>query len=120
LFKINDSDDTAILFGGVYDLKVCFSFILKIFSLWLKSLNLFIFVLKDDDEEDDDEDGEDGPSSVFYNDLYKLDLVKYKWSKIQLTGKREIKTKTKKNAVLMKETAEQTEKVPVGGKIENF
>jgi hypothetical protein len=50
---------------------------------------------------------------VFYNDLYKLDLVKYKWSKVQLTGKREVKTKTKKNSVVKEgktegELADQT------------
>ncbi len=70
-------------------------------------------MLKDDDDDDEDEEGEDGPSSVFYNDLYKLDLVKYKWSKVQLTGKREVKTKTKKNSVVKEgktegELADQT------------
>ena len=47
-------DDTAILFGGVFD-----------------------------QDEIGDED-EDEAESLFYNDLYKLDLSNYKWSKLIL------------------------------------
>lgn len=53
------NDDTALLFGGVYDLK------------------------DDDDEVDDDED-EEKANSVFFNDLYKLDLSSHKWTQLKL------------------------------------
>ena len=39
--------------------------------------------LKEDDEMDDDDD-EDEASSIFYNDLYKLDLTSFKWTQLQL------------------------------------
>lgn len=48
-------DDTAVLFGGVYD---------------------------QDDQDDMDEDDES--NSNFFNDLYKLDLASHKWSQITL------------------------------------
>lgn len=54
-------DETAVLFGGVYDQD------------------------KDADEDDDDEDEEDDTSnSSFFNDLYKLDLINYKWTLLNL------------------------------------
>lgn len=56
-------DDTALLFGGVFD----------------------------QDELDIDE--EDESSSNFYNDLYKLDLSSFKWTNLNLRGKKEIKSK---------------------------
>ncbi len=34
-----------------------------------------------DNDEDDDEEGS---SSIFYNDLYKLDLTNHKWSPLVL------------------------------------
>lgn len=65
----------------------------------------------------DDDDDEEEASSIFYNDLYKLDLTNFKWTQLQLRlvsyrysdskafkiflfqferGKKEIKTKVKK------------------------
>lgn len=68
---ITISDETALLFGGVHDLK-------------------------DDEDMNDDDDDEEGASSIFYNDLYKLDLTTQKWSPLHLRGKKEVKTKSKK------------------------
>lgn len=64
------SDDSALLFGGVYDIK-------------------------DDDDIDNDDEDEDEASSIFYNDLYKLDLTSHKWTQLTLRGKKEIKQKVK-------------------------
>jgi len=58
-------DDSAILFGGVYD--------------------------NSNDEHDEDE-----ADSVFFNDIYKLDLTSYKWTCLSLRGKKEIKKKAAK------------------------
>lgn len=53
---ITISEDNALLFGGVFD--------------------------QDVDEEDDDE--ENISNSNFFNDLYKLDLVNFKWTQLSL------------------------------------
>lgn len=39
---------------------------------------------KDDEDMNDDDDDEEGASSIFYNDLYKLDLTTQKWSPLHL------------------------------------
>ena len=38
---------------------------------------------EDDDDDDDDED-ENKANSLFFNDLYKLDLTNYKWTLLKL------------------------------------
>ena len=53
-------EDTALLFGGVYDLK------------------------DNDSDDDEDEEDEDKANSLFFNDLYKLDLTSYKWTLLKL------------------------------------
>ena len=75
-------DETAILFGGVYDLKVC-SLFLKDNYLQEEQVKKYLKIeqnLKEDDEEEEDEEND----SVFFNDVYKLDLVSYKWSHLNL------------------------------------
>ena len=39
---------------------------------------------------------EEEANSTFFNDLYKLDLTSFKWSIVNLKGKREVKQKIKK------------------------
>ncbi len=58
---ITINEDTALLFGGVYDLKD-----------------------EDDDDDDDDDEDENKANSLFFNDLYKLDLTNYKWTLLKL------------------------------------
>ncbi|RNA43852.1 kelch domain-containing 4 [Brachionus plicatilis] len=64
-------DDTALLFGGVFD------------------------------QDDADIDEDDESNSKFFNDLYKLDLSSYKWINLSLRGKKEIKSKKCQKAEVM-------------------
>lgn len=51
---------------------------------WNVLLQIWAILILWKDDEDEDEDDEDGASSIFYNDLYKLDLTTHKWSPLQL------------------------------------
>lgn len=52
------NEDVAILFGGVFD--------------------------QDDDANMDEDDDDDMSNSIFFNDIYKLDLVNHKWTQLNL------------------------------------